>query len=138
MLILGDERDLIRLRTNFRKDDVYLYRTVLTPEESRAIFLNILQQANRLHEKPQFYNTITENCMTSLLPDFLEYRKSKGFDIRLLANGLSDQMAYENGMISSDLSFDEMKRRYYINQYVGTYSDATDYSRLIRPDLQTR
>ena len=136
ILILGDERDLLRLRTNFRKEDVYLYRTVLTSEEGRDIFLNFLRQANRLHETPKFYNTITDNCMISLLPDFQEYRKNKSFDIRLLANGLSDQMAYENGMIASELAFDDMKRRYYANQYVADGSGAADYSRLIRPDLR--
>jgi len=136
ILILGDERDLLRLRTNIRKEDVYLYRAVLTPGEIRAIFLNLLGQANRLHETPRFYNTITDNCMISLLPDFQEYRKNKGFDIRLLANGLSDQMAYENGMIASELAFDDMKRRYHINQYVVKSSDVAGYSRLIRPDLR--
>lgn len=136
ILILGDERDLLRLRTNFRKEDVYLYPTVLTPEEGRAILLNILRQANRLHETPRFYNTITDNCMVGLLPDFQEYRKNKNFDIRLLANGLSDQMAYENGMIASELAFDGMKQRYYANQYVADSPGTADYSRLIRPDLR--
>lgn len=135
-LILADERDLLRLRTDIRKEDVYLYPTVLTPDEGRAIFLNIVRQANRLHHTPQFYNTITDNCMISLLPDFQSYRKSKDFDIRLLANGLSDQMAYENGMIASDLSFADMKRRYHANRYIENAPGAADYSRLIRPDLQ--
>jgi Domain of unknown function (DUF4105) len=138
ILILGDERDLLRLRTNFRKEDVYLYRTVLTPEEGRAIFLNFLRQANRLHETPRFYNTITDNCMISLLPDFQAFRKDKGFDFRLLANGLSDRMAYENGMLASELSFADLKRRYHVNQYVADGSDAAGYSRLIRPDLQSQ
>lgn len=138
ILILGDERDLLGQRTNVRKEEVYLYRTVLTPEEGRAIFLNILRQANRLHETPRFYNTITDNCMISLLPDFQRYRKDKGFDFRLLANGLSDRMAYENGMLASELAFDDLKRRSHVNQYVADSADKDDYSRLIRPDLRSQ
>jgi len=133
IMILGDERDLFRLRTNFRGEDVYVYPTVLTPEEGWGIFLNILNRANRLYQKAEFYNTIRHNCLTSLLREVHEYRKSKEFDIRLIRNGLSDQMAYENGLFATAVSFEETKRRHHINQYVENDPEALDYSRRIRP-----
>ena len=133
IMILGDERDLLRLRSNFRGEDVYVYPTVLTPEEGRGILLNVLNRANRLYHDAEFYNTITHNCLTSLLREVHEYRKSKEFDIRLIKNGLSDQMAYENGLFATRLSFDETKRRHHINQYVEDDPEALDYSRRIRP-----
>ena len=32
MFVLGDERDLVRLRTNIRRERVYLYRVASAPE----------------------------------------------------------------------------------------------------------
>ncbi len=133
IMILGDERDLLRLRTNFRQEEVYVYPTVLTPEEGRGILMNVLNRANRLYQNAEFYNTITHNCLTSLPREVHEYRKSKAFDIRLIKNGLSDQMAYENGLFATRLGFEETKRRRYINQYVEKDPESLDYSRRIRP-----
>ena len=68
--IVGDERDLIRLRTNYRKDppeDAYLYRTNAPPENVRRLFLSYFAKINELKEHPGFYNTLTTNCTTNVL-----------------------------------------------------------------------
>ena len=68
--IVGDERDLIRLRTNYRKDppeDAYLYRTNAPPENVRRLFLSYFQKINELRDRPSFYNTLTTNCTTNVL-----------------------------------------------------------------------
>ena len=58
--IATDERDVIRLRTDYRKDEeVYLFRTTLKPEMARKIFLDYLQRVNELHNRPEWYNAIT-------------------------------------------------------------------------------
>src|SRR4029077_3823807 len=65
--IPADERDVIRLRTNYRHDeDVYLYHTTAPAERARAIFLEYLKHLNDLHEHPEFYNAITDNCTTNI------------------------------------------------------------------------
>ena len=66
--VLGDERDLIRLRTNFRGEEVFLYPTTSPPEDVRVVFVDILKKVNDIYDNPQFYNTITQNCTTSLVP----------------------------------------------------------------------
>jgi hypothetical protein len=38
--IVADERDVIRLRTNYRKEDGYLYHTTISPERARERFLS--------------------------------------------------------------------------------------------------
>ena len=65
--IVADERDVIRLRTNYRKgEEVYLFRTRVTPERARRIFLEYLERANSLHAQPEWYNALTNNCTTNI------------------------------------------------------------------------
>ena len=64
--IVADERDVIRLRTNYRMEDIYLYRTTFTPAEARERFLEYLRSLNGLREHPRWYNEITTNCTTSI------------------------------------------------------------------------
>ena len=66
--IFADERDVVRLRTNYRHEDVYIYRTKVRPEDARKIFLSYLESANSLKRKPEWYNALTTNCATSVLP----------------------------------------------------------------------
>src|SRR5262249_21904081 len=66
--IIADERDVLRVRTDFRNEDVYIYRTRISPEHGREMLLDYLKTANQLAEHPQFYNALTTNCTTSILP----------------------------------------------------------------------
>lgn len=133
IVILAMEKDLLRLRTNVRNEQSYLYPTNFTPQEARSVFLEILNRANRLYEKPIFYNTIGHNCMTSLMPEVRKVREGKGFDMRLIFNGEADRMAYENGTIPTKLPFEEMKKLHFVNPHVA--DDPDDYSRKARPYL---
>ena len=65
--IASDERDVIRLRTNYRKDEeVYVFRTTVKPPMARKLFLDYMQRANELHARPEWYNAITNNCTTNI------------------------------------------------------------------------
>jgi hypothetical protein len=65
--VIGDERDIVRLRTNCRLEDVYLYRLIpATPEQARALFLDYLETANELHKRAQWYNELVSNCTTNV------------------------------------------------------------------------
>src|SRR5687768_5857427 len=67
MYVIGDERDLIGLRTNIRGDEVYVYPIKTTQDKIRRLFVQMLERANRLAEKPEFYNTVLNNCTTNIL-----------------------------------------------------------------------
>ncbi|PYJ26392.1 MAG: hypothetical protein DME89_12880, partial [Verrucomicrobia bacterium] len=64
--VVADERDVIRLRTNYRREDVYLYRTLASPAQARERFLEYIKTMNILHEHPRWYNEVTANCTTSI------------------------------------------------------------------------
>ncbi|MHC4942806.1 MAG: Lnb N-terminal periplasmic domain-containing protein [Planctomycetota bacterium] len=133
--VLGDERDLIRLRTNYRKEKVFLYPTTIGPEKVRVLFLDIIETINCIDEQPQFYNTLSHNCTTSHLPHLSKIGVAGSFDWRIILNGHTDERAYERGLINTDLSLEEARRHYHINQYVAGDPDPADFSRRIRPDL---
>ena len=68
--VVADERDVIRVRTNYRKsppEEVYLFRMIGPIENGRRIFLDYMRDINELRERPRFYNTLTTNCTTMIL-----------------------------------------------------------------------
>ena len=65
--VLADERDVIQYRTNFSGQDVYLYQTTAPPEAARMLLADVLGRVNQLAKKPEFYDTITNNCTTNIV-----------------------------------------------------------------------
>jgi len=135
--VLAEERDILRLRTNLRGEDVYLYRTLSTPEEASIVFLDVLKSVEKLAEKPRFYNTIIDNCTTGLIPHLLLIRPRRNlFDLRICLNGRSDEMMYDNGFIDREgLTFPELRRRHHINAAALAAGAAPDFSARIRTGL---
>jgi hypothetical protein len=139
MYVLGDERDLVALRTNHRRDDVYLYRAKATPDQVRALFLDIVQRVNKLREEPEFYHTITNNCTTNIAQHVNQLSPSRiPYDPRLLLSGQSDRLAYDLGLLDTTLPFAEARRRAKINELAERYADRSDFSRQIRSTAMTR
>lgn len=135
--IASDERDLVRLRTNYRKgEDVYLYHLTADPVRARERFLEYLGRINDLHETPEWYNALTRNCTTSI---FSQRVATAGavpvlpeLNWRVFLNGKLDEMAYRDGLLAGGLPFEELKRRAYINPAAQAADQDPDFSRKIR------
>ena len=142
MYVVADERDLVRLRTNYREkgkgEDVYLYRFNATPEFARNVFLSYLGEVNSLKERPEWYNALTGNCTTSILKHTMPYNPKGRFDWRMIVNGYLDEMLYERKNIDTSLPFAELKKRSYINPRAQAADKAPDFSQLIRVGLPAR
>ena len=136
--VVADERDVVRLRTNYRKgEDVYLYRLNLTPDQARERFMEYVKVLNELHAKPRWYNALTTNCTTAIRTQHTA-KKRMPWDWRILANGKGDEMLYErHALRTGGLPFPELKLRSHINPLVRDAADAPDYSTLIRSNLPT-
>lgn len=131
----ADERDVIRLRTNYRTgEEVYLYRTTATPTEAREIFLDYIASMNALHERPAFYNAITSNCTTNIRihTAAVEQAALPAWDWRLLLNGKGDEYAYEHGRLAGGLPFPDLKAQAHINDAARMADQAADFSVQIR------
>lgn len=136
--IAAEERDVIRLRTNYREgEDVFLYRTTVTPGHGRALFLAYLDRLNRLHERPEFYNQITDNCTTNIRLANIEAQQGKvpPWNWRMLLNGKSDELLYERGVVDRSLPFAALKEQSLINKRARASDTSTDFSQLIRVGL---
>jgi hypothetical protein len=134
--IVADERDVIRVRTNFRRgEDVYLYRTTVMPEQARERFMDYITALNELHDQPRWYNAATTNCTTSIRTQRAAARRAP-WDWRILLNGKADELMFERGALTTGgLSFTELKTRSLINVAAKAADDAPDFSRLIRIGL---
>lgn len=133
MYIAADERDVLRLRTNFRKDEeVYLYHCVATPAQARKRFSEYLNSLNDLRATPRWYHAITTNCTTAIRQQHPTAERMP-WDWRLLANGKGDELMYERQVIATGgLPFAELKRRALINPAARAANNALDFSLAIR------
>lgn len=135
--VVGDERDIARLRSNYRKERVYLYRTRAKPEGARRLFLAYLHSINQLADQPEFYHLLRNNCTVNIFRHVSEEGGKVPLDIRLLLNGYSDAFVYENGMLASSLPFAELRERSLINAAALQADQSPDFSQLIRQNLPT-
>jgi hypothetical protein len=137
--VVADERDLVRLRTNYREkgkgEDVYLYRLNASPEVARKVFLSYLEEVNRLQDRPRWYNALTGNCTTSIRQHTMPYNPNARLDWRLVVNGYIDEMLYERKTIDTSLPFAELKKRSYINPKAQAADKDPAFSQLIREGL---
>ncbi|MCO5131612.1 MAG: DUF4105 domain-containing protein [Xanthobacteraceae bacterium] len=133
--VVGDERDIVRLRTNFRGEPTYLYHLNTSAADARRLFLVYLERINELAERPEFYNLLTNNCTLNIVRYANAAGRTGGFDFRHLLNGLIDVYLYRSGRMASDLPFGELRRRSLINEVARAAGDAPDFSQRIRANL---
>jgi hypothetical protein len=131
--VLADERDVIQYRTNYSGQDVYLYETTATPESARLLLVDVLNRVNQLARKPEFYDTLTNNCTTNIVEHIQRIRPNRiSDDVRVLLPGYSDELAYDEGLIVRRGTFQETKQQAYVNPLAHRYAGREDFSELIR------
>jgi hypothetical protein len=133
---VADERDLIRLRTNYRNDppeQVYVYRLKGTPEGARRIFMTYVEAINQLKARPYFYNSLTTNCTTTIWMHAVVNPGRVPFSWKILASGYVPQYLYEQGRLETyGLPFEELQRQSLVNPRAQQADQAADFSRRIR------
>ncbi len=133
MYVVADERDVVQLRTNHREEDVYLYRTTATPEQGRRLLVDVMGRVNELASRPEFYDTITNNCTTNIVRHINRIKPNRlSYDVRILLPGYSDKLAYDEGLIVHHGTFEETKMAAHINRRALSLAARDDFSRAIR------
>jgi len=135
--VVGDERDLIGLRTSFRnpQEDVYLYRLRMLPERKRLLFLEYIKKINELKEQPEFYNTLTTNCTTNVVTHTRAYGGDIRYNWKVLLSGYAPQYVYEIGGLDTSRTFAELRKLSYINQRANESGNGNNFSVKIREGL---
>jgi hypothetical protein len=134
--VVGDERDLVRLRTDFRDEEVFLYRLRTSPGALRALFEIYLERINSLDQRPEWYHLLKSSCTINVV----RYSRRVGgpharFEIKHFLNGLIDSYLYGLGILDTELPFAELRRRSHINEVARATGDVEDFSARIRASL---
>ena len=132
ILTAADERDIIRVRTNVRGEDDYLYPLRMDKAAMRALFLSYVHAANRLAVTPAFYNTITSNCTTIVYRMARQIDPGLPWDIRLLLTGYLPEYLYKVGALDRSVPIAELRQRGRITERARNSKPGDDFSRVIR------
>ena len=133
MYVVADERDLILLRTKYRKDRVYLYPIRASREKIRDMFMSMLRRANQLRIQPEFYNSLTNNCSSNILQHFNHVNERKlPVNLKVLLPGYSDRLVYDLGLIDSQHSFDNLQQGSEITEKANRFAEDAKFSQRIR------
>lgn len=110
-ILAGDERDMVRLRTNIRPEDLRVYRLTTGPVVAREALLAYVAEANDLADKPRWYNTATTNCTTVVFKIAKAVEPGVPLDWRVMVSGYFPDYAYDHGALDQSLPFPELRER---------------------------
>jgi Domain of unknown function (DUF4105) len=133
--VVGDEPDLVGVRTTHRNEEVFLYRIRASPDATRRLLLVYLDRINQLADHPEWYHLLSNSCTINIV----RYANAAGrigrFDLHHLLNGFIDQYLYHSGAVDTTLPFEELRRRSRINDAARAADGAPDFSQQIRASL---
>ena len=133
--VVADERDVIRLRTNYRRDppeDVYVFRVQGPLANGRRLFMEYVKHINALKARPEYYNTLTDNCTTNIWFNSLVNPGHLRFSWKILASGYEPRYLYEAGRLDTSIPFPDLQKRALVNARAQGADKAADFSRRIR------
>lgn len=135
--VIGEENDLIGKRAAFGDFDVYLYPIKAPPERIRAMLVDMLNRAESLNLRPEFYNTANNNCTSNLIRHVNTVSPGRiPAGLKLLVPGYADDVAQSLGLIDSTVPLATNRAKYRINELARGATGRPDFSRLIRAGRQ--
>jgi hypothetical protein len=133
--VVADERDLIKVRTDHRGEDVYLYRMGFPLEDAKALLLDYMREINRLNQQPRWYNALTHNCTTAIRYHSKHIGAAGPLDWRLFANGHLPELGYERGVLDQSLPLEQLVEASYISDRAKALPADANFSNAIRQGL---
>jgi hypothetical protein len=134
-IVAADERDVVRVRSNVRGEDVRLYRLRTNPDDARRLFREYLEEANDLARAPRFYNTLTSNCTTLVFDMVRVIHPGLPLDYRVVLAGYLPDYAYAVGGLDTDLSFERLRELAKIHDKALRSDADPDFSARIREGI---
>lgn len=131
-IVASEETDIVKVRSNHRGEDMYLYRTRLSPAAGRQLLLGYVEAANRLAVRPRFYHTLRANCTNVVFILMKRIRPDLRSDIRLLLSGYLDSYVYAQGGLQKPWSLAELRRLGRITERARDEQSEVPFSRRIR------
>ena len=135
---MADERDVIRVRTNARGEEVYLYRLRTPPARDRALLLEYLAKVNRLAATPDWYNAFTQNCTTAVFLHIQDLGIPFDWSWKIFLNGYLDEQLYGQSVINTSLTFEQVRTKSAISSVARRVAREEDFAAAIRAGLPDR
>lgn len=129
--VLADERDLIGVRTDVRKERVYLYPLQISPEMAQSVFISYLKRIEKLSNHPEFYHTIFNNCTSNILNHAVSVSEEISYNWKVLVSGYADKYIYELGLLDNSIPFERLKEQCFIKRTENEFINE-EFSCLIR------
>ncbi len=133
--VVGEERDIVGVRTNFRDEDVYVYRLGLPVSVARKLLEVYLERINELADQPEFYHLLSNSCTINIVRYANLIGRSGDFDLRHYLNGWIDRYFYDVRLLNTDFPFLELRRRSRVNPEVTTSESIPAFSEQIRENV---
>jgi hypothetical protein len=125
MYVIADEEDAVKLRSNYRKDLVYMYPVRTDKTKARQLFVSMLTAAQKLYDKPEFYNTITNTCTTNIVTHVNKVTPGRvpWLNLAVLLPASSDKLAHSLDLLDTDLHIEEAREKFLINERAMEFGD---------------
>ncbi|MHC4923182.1 MAG: lipoprotein N-acyltransferase Lnb domain-containing protein [Planctomycetota bacterium] len=131
--VVADERDVLHLRTNIRRNKVFLLPIKAKPGRPAELLRAMLERTTSLSVKPEFYNTLTDNCTTAIVHHVNDlYPGTAPMDWRILLPGSMGKYVYDLGMVDTDLPFEQAMEKFRVDPLVQDLDDLGEYSKVLR------
>lgn len=133
MYVVADENDVVKLRSNYRHDLVFMYPMRGEKEDLQKLFVDMLSRANKLKEEPEFYNLFYNTCTTNIVDHINKLRYEPiPYGLSIWLPAYSDSLAYGLGLIDTETTLEEARIHYFINQRAEKYANDPNFSKYIR------
>lgn len=136
-IIAADERDIIRVRSNVRGEDIRIYRLRMPPEKANALLREYIMDANDLARRPRWYNTLTGNCTTLVFGMLRSIHPGLPLDYRVLLSGYLPNYAYDLGAIDTSMPFEKLRSLARIHDNAAKADTYPDFTTKIRETIPT-
>ena len=134
--VVADERDVIKLRTNYRhREEVYLYRVTTSRAGARALLLSYFKAMNAIARRPLWYNALVANCTTVIRQRVIHAGGRLPLSWRFFANAYLPPFLYQRGLLDRSRPFEELKATSHINGRARQVAEGDDFSTRIREGL---
>ncbi|CDG83870.1 Lnb N-terminal periplasmic domain-containing protein [Janthinobacterium agaricidamnosum] len=134
-LIAADERDILRVRTNVRGEDMQLYRAMMPRAAMRSLFMAYVDEGYELQRAPRFYNTLTANCTTIIFEMARRIVPGLPMDYRLLASGYLDRYLFDVGALVPGYTFSQLRAAGHITARARAANETPNFSQAIRAGM---
>jgi hypothetical protein len=131
-IVAADERDVVRVRSNVRSEDVRIYRLRMSSGNAQKLLREYVAKMNDLARHPRFYNTLTSNCTTLVFHMVRVIHPALPMDPRVILSGYLPNYAYHLGALDASMPFAKLQALSRIHDKAIRANAAPDFSAQIR------